>query len=85
MAGKKGAKWAPRLVSPTTLEQLRQACEADKIVEALKNHALGQLDMQASQVTAAIALLKKRLPDLTSVESKIDGQIKHEVLQVKFK
>ena len=34
------------------------------LVEALENHALGGDKMSATQVSAAIALLKKTLPDL---------------------
>jgi hypothetical protein len=85
MAGKKGAKWAPRLVSPTTMEELRRACEAEKIIEALKNHALGQLEMGPSQVTAGIALLKKRLPDLTAIQGVPDSEPIKQVIEVKFK
>jgi hypothetical protein len=38
--------------------------DAAKLMEALQEHALGESKMTATQVSAAIALLKKVLPDL---------------------
>ena len=78
MAGKKGMKWAPKLTSPTTLENLRQAIEAEKIIHALKNHALGNLEMTPSQVTAGLGLLKKQVADLTSVTGELNQNVSGE-------
>jgi hypothetical protein len=68
MAGKKGMKWAARLTSPVALENLRLRIDAAKIVEHLRDHVLGQIPMQPQQVTAAVALLRKVLPDMTALE-----------------
>lgn len=43
---------------------LREQIAALAIIRALEEHILGQNKMSASQVTAALALLRKRLPDL---------------------
>lgn len=41
------------------------------LIGALQRHALGKEDMTATQVNAAIALLKKVLPDLPGSVSKL--------------
>jgi hypothetical protein len=45
---------------------LRESIDAEELIRALRNHALGEekKKMSATQVSAAIALLKKKLPDL---------------------
>lgn len=45
------------------------------ILNALMEHALGAREMSNTQVTAAIALLRKVLPDMT--ESKQDITVEH--------
>ncbi len=42
----------------------RGGIDAPALIEALQRHALGEKEMAATQVSAAIALLKKILPDL---------------------
>jgi hypothetical protein len=46
----------------------RVKIQNSNILNALIEHVDGRRDMSASQVTAGIALLKKVLPDLASVE-----------------
>jgi hypothetical protein len=43
---------------------LREQIAALSIIRALEAHVLGRKKMAASQVTAALALLRKRMPDL---------------------
>ncbi|HYD16847.1 MAG TPA: hypothetical protein VEF76_00035, partial [Patescibacteria group bacterium] len=43
---------------------LREQIAARDIIAALEQHILGQKKMSATQVTAALALLRKRMPDL---------------------
>ena len=50
---------------------LRAAINVRALIEALEQHVLGQKEMTPSQVTAALALLKKTLPDM--VEAKKTG------------
>ena len=40
------------------------------LIEALERHVLGQSKMSATQVSAALALLKKTLPDLSGAARK---------------
>lgn len=42
----------------------RGGIDASALIEALQLHALGEQKMTATQVSAAIALLKKILPDI---------------------
>jgi len=39
---------------------------ARALIEALEQHVLGEKEMTATQVSAALALLKKTLPDVTA-------------------
>ena len=41
------------------------------LIEALERHVLGEKEMTATQVNAALALLKKTLPDLSEPLRKI--------------
>ena len=68
MAGKKGMKWAPRLTSPVAIENLRLRIDAARIVEHLRDHVVGKIEMTATQVTAGVALLRKVMPDMTALE-----------------
>ncbi len=43
---------------------LREQIAALAIIRALERYILGQKKMSATQVTAALALLRKRMPDL---------------------
>lgn len=50
---------------------MREKIKASQLINRLTNHALGKLKkspMDASQVTAALGLLKKCVADLSSVE-----------------
>jgi hypothetical protein len=51
-------------------ESVRSKIQATQLVKRLTSHALGKLKrpMDSSQVRAAECLLKKSLPDLSSVE-----------------
>lgn len=57
-APKKPRKSAPRRSDP------RRAIDARALIDALEQHVLGTKKMTATQVNAALALLKKILPDL---------------------
>jgi hypothetical protein len=61
-------------VTPWTDVQ-RERIKAGELIEALTEHALGLRKMTTSQVTAALGLIKKRLPDLVAVE--LNGNLEH--------
>ena len=67
MAGVKGMhQRASR--SAAYAEAVRARIRAGGIVDRLEKHVLGKVEMSASQVSAALGLLKKVVPDMASVE-----------------
>jgi hypothetical protein len=66
MAGKPGMH--KKLLNPARAEEIRQKIKATLIINKLENHALGQEEMSATQITAALGLLKKCVPDLAAIE-----------------
>jgi hypothetical protein len=71
----------------TMSSEHRDKIRNSNILSALIAHAEGTRDMGATQVTAALGLLKKALPDLSSVSIGGDdelGPIKN-VLEVSWK
>jgi hypothetical protein len=51
-------------MSPKKSNDPREGIDVPSLVKALQRHALGKEEMTSTQVSAAIALLKKVLPDL---------------------
>lgn len=51
-------------------DTVRAKIQSSQLLNRLTNHALGKLKrpMDSSQVTAALGVLKKSLPDLTATE-----------------
>lgn len=74
MAGVKGM-FEGRRQSPAYVNAVRSRIRAGGIVDRLEKHILGKIEMQPSQVTAALGLLKKVVPDLGHVEH--SGEINH--------
>jgi hypothetical protein len=68
MAGKKGMRWAKRTMSPDLLQELRNKIEAGKIINRLNSFILGDQKMEPHQVTGALGLLRKVIPDLSATE-----------------
>ncbi len=54
-----GKQWTP--------DKVRERIKTALITNRLTDHILGQCDMAATQVTAALGLLRKTLPDLTAI------------------
>ncbi len=56
--------------------------QTSQIVNRLENHIFGEIKMEPSAVTAALGLLKKRLPDLaaTTFEGNADKPIAHRLV-----
>lgn len=67
MAGVKGMH-ARLSTSPMYAERVRARIRAGGIVHRLEKHVLGEIEMTATQVSAAVALLRKCVPDLATVE-----------------
>lgn len=66
MAGKKGMH--TKVLNPAAVERIRERIKADRIIDSLEDHVLNGKEMTSTQVTAALGLLKKRVPDLSAVE-----------------
>jgi hypothetical protein len=56
-------------------EKVRERIRTSQLVNRLTDHAFGKCEMSATQVTAALGVLKKSLPDLSAVEH--SGEIKN--------
>lgn len=53
-------------LNPRHQEMVRDKIQASQLVNALEDHVLKGKDMTKSQVSAALGLLKKCIPDLSS-------------------
>lgn len=54
-------------------DEIRQQIRATKLVQRLEAAALGDVTITSVQANAAIALLRKVLPDLSSVDQQVSG------------
>lgn len=52
----------------THQDDVRKKIQATQLINRLTNHALGKVDMNATQVQAIRILLDKSLPNLAAVE-----------------
>ena len=59
---------AARTVKIRHDEETRAKIQTSQIINRLENHIINDLDLKPTQVTAALGLLKKTLPDLSNVE-----------------
>jgi hypothetical protein len=59
---------AARINKVVLSEAWRDKIRVSMILNRLQNHIAGSINMSQSQVSAALGLLKKRLPDLTATE-----------------
>ena len=55
-----------------TAGDMRKRINVLAIIDALERHILGDKEMTATQVNAALALLKKTMPDLPGPLRKLD-------------
>lgn len=71
-----------RVLHPARVEEIRQKIRASLIVNKLEKHILDGDEMLPSQVTAALGLLNKIVPNLSATEhsGKDGGAMKAEVL-----
>lgn len=54
-------------------ENTREKIRASQLINRLTNHVLGEVEMTSTQVTAALGLLRKTLPDLQATT--LDGEL----------
>jgi hypothetical protein len=75
MAGKAASRI--RTLHPARAEEVREKIKATLIIIKLENHILENVEMTSSQVTAALGLLRKSVPDLTAIEH--SGEVEHKL------
>ena len=54
-------------------EVVKDHIQTTQLIKRLQDHALGIVEMSATQVRAAESLIKKRLPDLAAVQHSGDS------------
>jgi hypothetical protein len=61
-------------LNPRHAEMIREKIRASQLVNRLEDHVFGEndVDLTASQVTAALGLLKKCVPDITESKTEIE-------------
>lgn len=59
---------AGRPINKLHQADVRSKIQASQLVNRLTNHALGEVELSATQVRAIEILLKKTIPDLSAVE-----------------
>ena len=71
-------------LNPRHQEMVREKIRASQLVNRLEDHILGETDMCNTQVTAALGLLRKVVPDLKATESKVEHSGNIEGISVNF-
>lgn len=64
-----------RPLSEPKLEEMRRRIQATKIIEKMQAHVFGTEEMSATQIRAAEALLRKSMPDLSSID--LQAEMEH--------
>lgn len=63
-------------------EDVRLKIQASQLINRLTDHVFDRVEMKPTQISAAIALLKKSVPDLQSVQHTGGVEVKHSILDV---
>lgn len=58
-------------------DEVREKIKTSQIVNRLQQFVKGKISMEPHQVTAALGLIKKTMPDLSSVDSTLRGDANH--------
>jgi hypothetical protein len=53
-------------------DAIREKIQTAKLVEFLETHVISGTEVKKTQVSAAVALLRKTIPDLQSIEGSMD-------------
>jgi len=60
---------------PRHQDEIREKIRASQLINRLTDHVDGKVELSASQVTAALGLLKKCVPDLAAINH--TGEVQH--------
>ena len=55
-------------------DETRERIRTSQIINRLEGHILGEIELETTQVTAALGLLRKTIPDLTATKISGDGE-----------
>ena len=58
---------AARTLRTKHTDEIRNKIRASQLVNRLENHVFGEIEMNSTQVTAALGLLKKCVPDIQAI------------------
>ena len=59
---------AARKLRPFHTDEIRAKIQASQLINRLTDHALGKIELSPTQIKAIEVLLKKSVPDLSSVQ-----------------
>ena len=68
---------AGRPINKLHQDDVRRKIQASQLVNRLTDHALGGLELSATQIKAIEILLRKSVPDLSAIT--LDGELTHKV------
>lgn len=71
---------AARTRRTTVNDKTREKIRTTQLIKRLVQHVNGEIELSATQVTAALGLMKKVLPDLQSVEMDQTVEVKQSVI-----
>ena len=60
--------------NPSRLQETRDKIRASQLINRLQDHVHDRVELSATQITAALGLLRKVLPDLKAVELAVAPQ-----------
>ena len=58
---------------PRHQDEIREKIRASQLVNRLEDHVLGEVEMKPTQVTAALGLLKKCVPDISENKTELEA------------
>jgi hypothetical protein len=70
---------AARTLRPKHSDEIRAKIQASMLINGLHDHFTGKRELSNSQIKSAEILLKKSVPDLSSVEMTADVEHKGEI------
>lgn len=68
----------PRKYRIANPQDYRNKIQTGRMIQVLEDHVFKGTDLKKTQVSAAIALLRKTIPDLQSVDGKLNVNVTHE-------
>lgn len=68
---------AGRPINKLHQDDVRKKIQASQLVNRLTDHALGGVELSATQIKAIEILLRKSVPDLSAIT--LDGELTHKV------